>query len=106
MEARPILDRERLLAFIRRGGRPKYLFFWGHKAPRPGELGKHCLSQWWPAAFSVNGCTYPTAEHFMMTEKARLFGDGVAASRILLAPSPGAAKKIGRQVRGFSEERW
>lgn len=102
----PIRDRESLLAHIRRGNRPLYHFFWGHTAPPGGGVGKHCLSQWWPAPFGVDGCTYRTAEHFMMAEKARLFDDQAAAARILAAAGPAAAKKIGRQVRGFSEERW
>ena len=101
-----IRDRESLLAAVRAGFRPKYLFFWGHKAKGDGRVGKQCLSQWWPAAFTVEGVRYPTAEHFMMTEKARLFGDHDAASRILAAPEPGAAKKLGREVRNFDGPTW
>jgi ribA/ribD-fused uncharacterized protein len=106
MERPPIRDRDSLLASIREGERPTYLFFWGHTAPPSGEVGKHCLSQWWPAPFQVDGLTYRTAEHFMMAEKGRLFGDEAAAARVLTAASPAAAKKIGREVRGFSEDRW
>jgi ribA/ribD-fused uncharacterized protein len=54
----------------------------------------------------VDGVTYPTAEHWMMAGKARLFGDDAALARILGAPQPGAAKKLGRQVRGFDEDTW
>jgi ribA/ribD-fused uncharacterized protein len=106
MASRPMTDTAALLASLRQGLRPEYLFFWGHKAARAGEVGKHCLSQWWPAAFTVDGATYPTAEHFMMAEKARLFGDADALARVLAAGSPAAAKRIGRQVRGFTEQRW
>jgi ribA/ribD-fused uncharacterized protein len=49
---------------------------------------------------------YPTAEHFMMAEKARLFSDEEARAKILAAKSPAAAKKLGRTVRGFHEQRW
>jgi predicted NAD-dependent protein-ADP-ribosyltransferase YbiA (DUF1768 family) len=70
------------------GFRPRYLFFWGHKPLPNGEIGSSCLSQWWPAAFAINSITYPTAEHFMMAEKARLFGDEVVRSRILAAAGP------------------
>lgn len=42
----------------------------------------------------------------MMVAKARLFGDASAASRILAAPDPAAAKKLGRAVRGFDEKVW
>lgn len=101
-----IRDREALLEFTRAGGRPKYVFFWGH-TPKAGEtVGKHVFSQWYEAPFMVDGVTYPTAEHWMMAEKARLFGDAEALDRILVAGNPGAAKKHGREVRGFDEQAW
>jgi ribA/ribD-fused uncharacterized protein len=95
-----------LLSFIADGGQPKYLLFWGHRPPAAGGVGKGCLSQWWPCEFTVDGDRYSSAEHFMMTAKARLFGDGETAERILAARSPGAAKALGRQVRGFDEALW
>jgi hypothetical protein len=95
-----------LLEFIAGGGRPKYLLFWGHQPQSDGSAGKGCLSQWWRAEFTVDGVTYPSAEHFMMTAKALLFGDAEMAARIPLAPHPKEAKDLGRQVRGFDEERW
>lgn len=88
------------------GARVKYLFFWGHKARPDGSIGAGCLSQWWPSPFAVGGATYATAEHWMMAGKARLFGDEEAETRILAAPHPNVAKKLGRQVRGFDEETW
>ena len=36
----------------------KYLCFWGHTPPRDGAVGPHVLSQWWPAAFVMDGVTY------------------------------------------------
>jgi ribA/ribD-fused uncharacterized protein len=80
--------------------------FWGHRPASNGVVGKECLSQWWPASFEVDGDHYATAEHFMMAEKARLFADGETRSRILNAPSPDAAKRLGREVRGFNEDTW
>jgi ribA/ribD-fused uncharacterized protein len=97
-------DQLRLL--IRDGARPKYLLFWGHQPTAGGGVGKGCLSQWWPAAFTVDGLVYPSAEHFMMAAKALLSDDTERAAQIRAAPHPGAAKKLGRQVRGFQEERW
>lgn len=88
------------------GYRPKFLFFWGHQPRRDGSLGKECLSQWWPAAFQVDQIHYSTAEHFMMAEKARLFDDHDSVEKIRQAPHPGAAKKLGRQVRHFDEAMW
>src|SRR5262245_7462706 len=91
------VDRESLLAAITRGERPKYLFFWGHQASGAGIVGKECLSQWWPAAFTLGDQRYMSAEHFMMAEKARLFRDAETERRILAASSPGAAKRLGRE---------
>jgi ribA/ribD-fused uncharacterized protein len=95
-----------LLDFIAGGGQPKYLFFWGHQPQPDGGVGKGCLSQWWPAEFTVDGVTYPSAEHFMMTAKALLFGDREMAGRIPRVPHPSQAKALGRQVAGFDEEHW
>lgn len=102
-----IHDVDSLLDFTRHGGRPKYVFFWGHTSKQGGAgVGKHCLSQWYEAPFTIDGVTYPTAEHWMMAAKARLFGDGEVRARILAAGNPGAAKALGREVRGFDGERW
>ncbi|MEV6164399.1 NADAR family protein [Streptomyces sp. NPDC052052] len=95
-----------LLARTARGQRVKYLRFWGHR-PRPdGRIGASCLSQWWPAPFTVDGVTYASAEHWMMAGKARLFGDAEAEDRAVAAKSPAQAKKVGRLVRGFDEAVW
>ena len=104
MKKEPTVDD--LIHSIRAGARPTYFLFWGHRASGGDTVGKWCLSQWWPAAFTVDGTTYATAEHFMMVAKARLFEDASAASRILAAPDPATAKKLGRAVRGFDEKVW
>jgi ribA/ribD-fused uncharacterized protein len=99
-------SREALIGEVRAGARIKYLHFWGHR-PRPdGRLSASCLSQWWPAPFTVDGVTYATAEHWMMSGKARLFGDAEAERRALAAAHPSQAKKAGRLVRGFDEDIW
>lgn len=87
------------------GHKLKYVFFWGHQ---PGKNGvtTSCFSQWYGAPFIVDGQCYPTAEHFMMAEKAALFGDNATRKLVLQAPNPGAAKAFGRQVRGFEEAAW
>jgi ribA/ribD-fused uncharacterized protein len=95
-----------LLSFVQGGGHPKYLLFWGHRPPAGGGVGSGCLSQWWPVTFSAEGLTYFSAEHYMMAAKARLFGDIETAMRIQTASHPGAAKALGRQVRGFDERLW
>ncbi|GAB3737624.1 NADAR family protein [Nocardiopsis nanhaiensis] len=86
-------------------GRIKYVHFWEHQ-PTSNGISANCLSQWWPADFTVDGTTYRTAEHFMMTGKARLFGDTGAAERIIAADDPRDAKEIGREIQGFDQEVW
>lgn len=100
------MDFEELKQRVRRGERFDYLCFWGHREARDGRVSVSCLSQWFPATFVVEGVAYPTAEHWMMAEKARLFGDHEMLARILAAGSPAAAKKLGGMVRGFDEGRW
>jgi ribA/ribD-fused uncharacterized protein len=100
-----IFDVESLKAAVHTGRQPEFLFFWGHTA-NSTTVGRHVLSQWWPAAFSIDGQMYPTAEHYMMAQKAKLFGDNQAYGNILAAPSPSQAKALGRRVRGFDEKLW
>lgn len=85
---------------------PEFMFFWGHRPRRDGGTGPWCLSQWWPAPFTVDGITYATAEHFMMAAKARLFRGEVLVPRILEAPSPRDAKALGRAIQGYDEDLW
>ncbi|TDE32188.1 NADAR family protein [Actinomadura sp. 6K520] len=95
------MDVAGLIRLQNQGTRLKFLFFWGHQTPGPGYL-----SQWWPSPFTVEGVTYATAEHYMMAEKARLFGDGETAAAVLAAPHPRRAKDLGRRVRNFDERTW
>jgi ribA/ribD-fused uncharacterized protein len=101
-----VRSREDLVLLVKAGTRLPYLFFWGHRPLPNGEIGKPCFSQWWPATFVVSGASYPSAEHFMMAEKARLFGDEDTRAQILDAASPKAAKELGRRVRNFDEAVW
>ena len=70
------------------------------------NAGTETLSQWFESPFSVDGCHYPTAEHWMMAEKARLFGDDEMLAEILAAPDPKSAKAFGRKVSRFDQETW
>ncbi|MEU8107254.1 NADAR family protein [Nonomuraea muscovyensis] len=88
------------------GRPPSYLHFWGHRPNRDGGVGRGCLSQWWPADFTEDGRLFRSAEHYMMTHKALLFGDEETAAAILAVSHPGEAKKLGRLVRGFDEATW
>jgi ribA/ribD-fused uncharacterized protein len=97
---------DELIQHARTGQRVKYLPFWGHRPQRDGAVGPGCLSQWWPAPFTVGGVTYATAEHWMMAGKARLFGDTQAERLAVEAVHPKAAKDAGRTVRGFDQAVW
>jgi ribA/ribD-fused uncharacterized protein len=100
------LSIDSLLLRIAAGERFAYLMFWGHRARADGRLSVACFSQWYPAEFSVDGLRYATAEHWMMAEKARLFGDDAALAKILAKDDPGAAKAAGRSVRGYDDAAW
>jgi len=86
--------------------RKEFLFFWGHQPGRDGSIIKTCLSQWWPASFTENDLKYATAEHYMMAEKARLFGDESIRAKILTKTSPKDVKDLGRQISNFDSEIW
>lgn len=97
---------EDVLALRHAGQRVRYLCFWGHQPRRDGTVGQSCLSQWWPAAFTVEGRHFATAEHWMMWRKALLFDDTEAGERVLAAAHPHQAKAIGREVRRFDPTVW
>ena len=73
----------------------KYHFFWGGP-----------FSNWYPAEIEYKGHKFPTTEHAFMWEKALTFGDAETAAKILVAPTPNDAKKLGRQVKNFNSESW
>jgi ribA/ribD-fused uncharacterized protein len=82
------------------------LFFWGHQPLKSGEISASCFSQWWEQSFIVDGINYKTAEHYMMVQKALLFGDNSSFQRIIQAKTAAEAKKIGREVKNFDETLW
>jgi ribA/ribD-fused uncharacterized protein len=100
------MDVATLIARQERGEPLDFLFFWGHTPSKDEKLGPFCLSQWYPAPFVVRGQRYAAAEHFMMAEKARIFGDEATRAAILATDDPGKAKALGRKVRDFDEARW
>jgi hypothetical protein len=99
-------DRKALQARVEAGWAPDYVLFWGHSASRDAPLGKECLSQWYPARFTLDGETYATAEHYKMARKAVLFGDAEMAAQIRASSEPAEVKALGRKVRGFDAARW
>jgi ribA/ribD-fused uncharacterized protein len=106
MNIKDVRSREDLISILDKKERCKYVFFWGHKKSSNGETTKSCFSQWWMSDFVVDEVRYPSCEHYMMAEKAKLFDDQETLERILNAKSPAEAKKFGRLVKGFSEDVW
>ena len=99
-------DYESLLQAVCDGQEFKYLYFWGHKPKSADSVDKSCFSQWFPAPFRLNEIEYPTAEHYMMAEKARLFGNADLMKAMLDTTDPGKVKALGREVQGFNEAIW
>ena len=95
-----------LVDSLDKGQATKFLFFWGHTNKLNKETGKFCFSQWFELPFIVDGTIYKTAEHWMMANKALLFGDTKTYYKIINADKPGEAKELGRQVLGFDELIW
>lgn len=94
-----------LQAFIGQGNTPEYVFFWGHRQSG-SSISKSCFSQWFPANFVVDSVQYKSAEHFMMAEKSKLFGDLESYQKIINATTPDEAKSLGRKVKGFVSDIW
>ena len=91
---------------------PDIFFFWGAKS---ADGPRACLSNFYVAPFvepsAPNTACSPRRffcmEQFMVLKKAELFGDADASSAVMaLTSDPAACKKIGRAVRGVSEQRW
>ena len=95
-----------LVAALEAGEQFTYRFFWGHRGRKDGQLSDACFSQWWPSAFKLEGHRYSSAEQWMMSSKARLFGDEETARQILAITDPERIKALGRRVRGFVQEEW
>ncbi|KAF9446575.1 DUF1768-domain-containing protein [Macrolepiota fuliginosa MF-IS2] len=89
-----------------------YIFFW-----KTNEEHGY-MSQWAYSPFKadveidgqVEKCEFPTAEHWMMVQKALLFGDTAVAREILATPAGSTdlaqVKALGRKVQNFDEETW
>ncbi|MGI6108182.1 MAG: NADAR family protein [Lachnospiraceae bacterium] len=75
-------------------------FFW-HEFEKDG-----CFSHWYEAPFVLNDFQYRWAEQYLASQKAVLFHDAAANSRILRADTPAECKSLGRTVIGFNENIW
>lgn len=102
-----MMDRPTLASRMAAGESFAFLAFFGHTPEVDAvAIDATCLSQWYLAPFETGGERYPTAEHFMMASKARLFGDARVLDEILAAPGPREAKALGRQVSNYDDARW
>jgi len=78
-------------------------------------------SQWYHSPFTAKvvfseggeeeEVTFPTAEHWMMVQKALLFKDGAVAREVLSitdvnSSNMAAVKSLGRKVSNFEEDTW
>ncbi len=88
-------SRQELLALLDEGKTFDYELFYG---------GWCC--QWAPTPIRIGGKDYPTTEHYMMAEKARIFGDQEIWDRIMRTPNPYMVKAAGRKVKGFDQAVW
>lgn len=88
------------------GHRPELLMFWGRKGNDPSKVGPYVFSQWHFSDFAIDGITYPTAEHWMMAQKARIMGDTNTLEQILACGGPDEAKAFGRQVTNWDQTKW
>ena len=101
-----IRDMGTLLAAIEQGYQPEYLYFWSSFNNVDGSISETCLSQWFAAGFDIDGIHYRTAEHYMMAQKAKFFGDMAVFEQIIHSSHPKLAKKLGRKVANFDEKMW
>ena len=77
-------------------------YFW-----MPGDKPYGALSHWYLARTQDDqGNVFPTVEHYMMYQKAILFGDQAIAKEVLSTPFPEKAKAAGRRVQGFDGKIW
>lgn len=90
---------------IENGKEFSYLFFWGHRQKNDNIVDKSCFSQWFPRGFTLDNIFYPTAEHYMMVEKARLF-EPSRIEMVLKAKTTKEVKLLGRSIKNFDEKIW
>ncbi|WP_342051247.1 MULTISPECIES: NADAR family protein [unclassified Cupriavidus] len=72
----------------------------------PFFQGTSVFSNWYKAAFVVDGTMFNCVEQYMMYRKAKLFGDEGAAVAVLSSSDPARQKALGRKVSGFDDATW
>ena len=64
------------------------------------------LSNWYPAAFTLDGITFSSTEQYIMYRKCKIFGDDSSAAAILATNDPAEQQLIGRNAAGFDRTIW
>ncbi len=64
------------------------------------------LSNWYASPFELCGRRFASAEHYLMWQKARVFGDAQMSDAILAALTPPEAKALGKKVTPFDATLW
>jgi hypothetical protein len=64
------------------------------------------FSNWHKCQFRYKKLNFYNTEQAFMWEKAVCFGDMEAAALIMKTPDPAEAKRIGRTVKNFQDEKW
>lgn len=75
----------------------KFLFFW---------QGDDIYSNFYEKSFIHKNKIFKFSEQAFMWEKAMFFGDKNIAHQITLTTHPMEAKKLGRKVKNFNEQKW
>ena len=64
------------------------------------------FSNWFFSSMIIDNVQYANVEQYMMSEKAKLFGDMDIYNKIMNSNSPKEYKDLGRLVKNFDEKIW
>lgn len=102
----PKYSLEQVRRDYRAGKKLKYCMFWKTQPASDRTLSRGCLSQWYKSHFFSVANHYCCMEQFMMSQKAKLFGDDEIMQQILSCDDPKKIKALGQKVRNFDETVW
>lgn len=67
---------------------------------------KSWLSNWKSSPMTIDSVQYTCVAQYMMSMKARLFGDQETLHKIMATTDPKEQKKLGRSVANFNDGQW
>jgi len=102
----PKYSLEQIQKDYRSGKKLTYCMFWKTQPASDKTLSRGCLSQWYKSHFFSVANDYCCMEQFMMSKKAKLFGDDEILQQILSCSDPKKIKALGQKVRNFDETTW